>query len=74
MSRSPRITGRDLITALTKAGFVVVRIKGSHHFLRHGDGRETVVPSHSGEIIGPGLLHKILRDCKFCDEDLRKLL
>jgi len=55
MSRAPRITGADLLTALAKAGFNVLRIKGSH-FLRHEDGRSTVVPVHSGEIIGPGLL------------------
>ena len=38
MSRSPRITGTDLIAALSKAGFRVLRVKGSHHFLRHEDG------------------------------------
>jgi predicted RNA binding protein YcfA (HicA-like mRNA interferase family) len=32
--------------------------------LRHPDGRVTVVPVHSGEIIGPGLLGAILRDCE----------
>jgi predicted RNA binding protein YcfA (HicA-like mRNA interferase family) len=60
--------------ALIKAGFVVARVKGSHHFLRHEDGRSTVVPVHSGETLGPGLLHKILRDCQLGIDDLRKLL
>src|SRR5271157_1687259 len=41
---------------------------------RHEDGRSTVVPIHSGETIGPGLLHRILRDCQFSVEDLQKLL
>ncbi len=58
MSRTPRLTGPELITALAKVGFGVLRVKGSHHFLRHQDGRITVVPVHSGEVIGPGLLHK----------------
>jgi predicted RNA binding protein YcfA (HicA-like mRNA interferase family) len=57
MSRSPRITGSELLAALTRAGFTVVRIKGSHHFLRHDDGRITVVPIHSGDTVGQGLLH-----------------
>jgi predicted RNA binding protein YcfA (HicA-like mRNA interferase family) len=74
MSRSPRVTGPDLIAALAKAGFAVVRIRGSHHSLKHEDGRGTVVPAHSGEIIGPGLLHKILRDCQLSVDDMRKLL
>lgn len=64
MSRAPRLTGSDLIAALRKAGFTVKRVKGSHHFLVHEDGRRTVVPRHAGETIGPGLLHKILRDCQ----------
>jgi predicted RNA binding protein YcfA (HicA-like mRNA interferase family) len=39
----------------------VIRVKGSHHYLQHGDGRATVIPVHSGEDIGRGLLAKILR-------------
>ena len=74
MSRSPRITGTDLITAPGKAGFRVLRVKGSHHFLRHEDGRSTVVPVHAGEILGPGLLHKILRDCQMTGDQLSELL
>ncbi len=70
MSRTPRVTGAELTAALANAGFRMLRVKGSHHFLRHQDGRNTVVPSHSGEIIGPGLLHKILRDCQMTAERL----
>ncbi len=74
MAKLPRVTGLKLIAALAKAGFKVARIRGSHHFLRHDDGRATVVPVHRGETIGPGLLLKILRDCKMTREDLEKLL
>ena len=74
MSRLPRITGRSLIAALKRAGFAVIRTKGSHHFLRHPDGRSTVVPVHAGEDIGMGLLSKILRDTELSEEELRKWL
>jgi len=74
MSRNPRLTADDLIAALERVGFRVLRVKGSHHFLRHEDGRSTVVPVHSGEIIGPGLLHKIFRDCHLTADQLSKLL
>jgi predicted RNA binding protein YcfA (HicA-like mRNA interferase family) len=74
MSRSPRVTDDDLIAALERVGFRVLRVKGSHHFLRHEDGRSTVVPVHSGETIGPGLLHRILRDCQLTADQLGKLL
>jgi predicted RNA binding protein YcfA (HicA-like mRNA interferase family) len=74
MSRLPRLTGREIITALGKIGFNVVRIKGSHHILINSDGRRTVVPVHSGEIIGLGLLTQISRDCQVAKSDFEKLL
>ncbi len=69
-----RVRGRDLIRALQRAGFAVIRIKGSHHFLRHADGRATVVPVHAGETIGPGLLSQILRDTELTRAELEALL
>jgi predicted RNA binding protein YcfA (HicA-like mRNA interferase family) len=74
MTTLPSVTGKDLVAALRKAGFDVVRVKGSHHFLRHADGRITVVAVHSGETIGPGLLSKILRDCELTREELHQFL
>jgi predicted RNA binding protein YcfA (HicA-like mRNA interferase family) len=73
MARLPRLTGKEVIAALQGVGFEAVRVKGSHHFLRHSDGRVTVVPVHAGEIIGPGLLAKILRDCDLTREKFLKL-
>jgi predicted RNA binding protein YcfA (HicA-like mRNA interferase family) len=74
MTRLPRCTGKEAVAALTKAGFETARIKGSHHFLRHADGRTTVVPVHAGETLGPGLMSKILRDCELAPEDFARLL
>lgn len=74
MTKLPTLTGEELVVALGKAGFKVVRIRGSHHFMRHADGRTTVVPVHSGEIIGPGLMAKILRDCEMTRAELLLLL
>ena len=59
MTSFPAVKAKDLISALRGAGFVVVRTKGSHHFIRHSDGRATVVPVHAGETLGPGLLASI---------------
>jgi predicted RNA binding protein YcfA (HicA-like mRNA interferase family) len=59
---------------LGKAEFEVVRIKGSHHFLQHSDGRTTVVPVHAGETIGPGLMSKILRDTELSRDEFIELL
>lgn len=73
MTSFPSLTGKDLLLALKKAGFSVVRVRGSHHFVRHPDGRSTVVPIHAGESVGSGLISKILRDCELSREQLQKL-
>lgn len=74
MSKLPMLTGKEIISTLKKAGFVVERQRGSHVFMKHSDGRATVVPVHSGEIIGPGLLSKILRDVEMIKDDFFKIL
>jgi predicted RNA binding protein YcfA (HicA-like mRNA interferase family) len=67
------VKGKDLLAALRRAGFSVIRTKGSHHFVRHQDGRSTVVPVHAGETIGAGLMGSILRDVKLTRDELQKL-
>ena len=62
-----------MIATLKRAGFEVVRIKGSHHFLKHRDGRCTVVPVHAGEIIGIGLMKTILDDAELTAEQFLDL-
>lgn len=74
MTILPSLTGKKVLSILKKAGFEILRIKGSHHFLQHPDGRSTVVPVHAGETIGPGLPAKILRDCDFNREQFQRLL
>jgi predicted RNA binding protein YcfA (HicA-like mRNA interferase family) len=74
MSRLRRVTGRQALKALQRAGFVLIRTKGSHHFMRHPDGRATVVPIHAGETLGPGLFNKILKDAELGRDDFDKLL
>jgi predicted RNA binding protein YcfA (HicA-like mRNA interferase family) len=70
MTRLPRLKGKEIIRILERVGFRAVRTKGSHTFLKHPDGRATVVPVHSGETIGPGLLRVILRDLEMSVDDL----
>ena len=73
MTKLPRLNGREVIKALNEAGFRVIRVRGSHHLLRHVDGRTTTVPVHGSEIIGPGLLSRILRDCEMTREEFGTL-
>jgi len=74
MTRLPRVKAKQVIRALGRAGFAVSRIRGSHHYLHHSDGRATVVPVHASEIIGPGLMAAILRDVEMTSEELLRYL
>ena len=74
MTKLPTITGEELIAALEKAGFYVVRQKGSHVRMKHEDNRVVSIPSHSGKIIGKGLLVKIIRDADLTKDELIELL
>ena len=74
MSTFPAVNGKHLVKVLRRLGFEIVRIKGSHQFLQHSDGRCTVVPIHRGETIGRGLLAQILRDCESTRQELQREL
>ena len=70
MAKLPQINAIKLIKILGKIGFEVIRQEGSHVFLRHKDGRTTVIPNHPGEKIDRGLLNKILKkDIQISRED-----
>jgi len=75
MAKLPQLDGKELIRILEKIGFKAIRQEGSHVFLRHTDGRTTVVPVHAGENLDRGLLNKIIRkDAHISREDFEKLL
>ncbi len=74
MTRLPSLTGEQVVKALGKAGFQALRQKGSHVYLKHPDGRATVVPVHKGETIGRGLVTKIMQDTEPSREEFLKLL
>jgi predicted RNA binding protein YcfA (HicA-like mRNA interferase family) len=74
MSKLPALTGKEIISLLIKVGFIKERQKGSHVFLKHPDGRATVIPIHSSETIGPGLLSKILKDSEMTKEEFLNLI
>jgi len=66
----PVLSGRELIELLKKAGFQVVRQKGSHVSLQK-ENYHTVVPLHDD--LSPGTLLSILKQCGLSKEDLEKL-
>jgi predicted RNA binding protein YcfA (HicA-like mRNA interferase family) len=62
-ARLPAVSGKLVVRALTRAGFIVDRIVGSHHILvRPDDGtRAVTVPCHSSRDLKPGTLRAIIR-------------
>lgn len=70
----PLLTATELIKILNKFEFQIIRQKGSHVYLKHQDGRCTVVPLHPGRDIGRGLLKRILNEAEITREGfLRKI-
>lgn len=71
MPKLPVLSGNDLIRLLKKAGFIVVRQKGSHVSLQK-DNFKTVVPLHPE--LAKGTLMGILNQCGMTKDDLVSLL
>ena len=65
----PLLTAVELIKILSKFGFQSIRQRGSHIYLKHQNGRCTVVPLHSGKEIGRGLLKRILNEAEISREE-----
>ena len=70
----PAVPGTKVVRALERAGFKVTRISGSHHVLRHPDGRTVPIPVHAGRDMPKGTLRNILAIIGMEADELRKLL
>jgi predicted RNA binding protein YcfA (HicA-like mRNA interferase family) len=73
-TRTPVVTGDRIVRILRRLGFRVSTVVGSHHVLRHADGRVTTVPVHRGRTLKRGTLAAILDDAGMSNDDLRRLL
>ena len=72
----PQVSGRHVIRALEKAGFIVRRQKGSHAILVHSKdlSRRAIVPVHGSKDIKPGTLRAILKGANLTIEEFKELL
>ncbi|MBI3755152.1 MAG: type II toxin-antitoxin system HicA family toxin [Deltaproteobacteria bacterium] len=52
------MTGRELIRLLEKDGWVLDRIKGSHHIMIK-ENKTLSVPVHGSKDLGKGILNKL---------------
>lgn len=75
MAKLRLLSAKELTRILEKIGFKFIRQEGSHMFFRHEDGRTTIIPHHTGDDIGRGLLLKIIKkDLKMTREEFEKIL
>lgn len=74
MTEIKPLPAKKVIKVLEKLGFEQLRQKGSHLFMRHPDGRTTIVPIHSKQNIGKGLIRKIINDAKISRDEWMELL
>lgn len=73
MSKLPRISGKEAISALHKAGFNVIRQKGSHIVIKRDKPySQLVIPDHIE--LDTGTLRAIIRQADLSVEDFQKLL
>ncbi|MGB7511236.1 MAG: type II toxin-antitoxin system HicA family toxin [Pelodictyon phaeoclathratiforme] len=73
MSELPRLSGRELLKALGKVGFVLKRQHGSHMILRRDEPwAQTVIPDHKE--LDRGTLRAILRQAEVSVQQLNQLL
>jgi predicted RNA binding protein YcfA (HicA-like mRNA interferase family) len=75
MSRLPDVSGSEILEALQKAAFIILRQKGSHASLEKVDPAgvfPTIVPMHRE--IARGTLHDILKQTGLTRDEPRKLL
>jgi predicted RNA binding protein YcfA (HicA-like mRNA interferase family) len=73
MTKLPQISGRDCGRALEKAGFFLVRQKGSHMVFRRRDPfAQVVVPDHKE--LDRGTLQAIIRQSGISVDEFLKLL
>ncbi len=74
MSKLPSLTPRKIIKVLEKKGFVLDRVKGSHHIYYHPETRRrAVVPLHKKDL-PKGTLLEILKQANISKDELRDLL
>ena len=70
--RRPLHSGADVVKKLERAGWTVARQKGSHVMMIKPDYEYTLsIPQHKE--LGPGLLHKLLRQANLTPQEFKEL-
>jgi predicted RNA binding protein YcfA (HicA-like mRNA interferase family) len=65
------VSGRRICCILESKGWVLVRVRGSHHAFQFPEGSQMIiVPVHGNRDLKMGTQRAIMRDAGLTDEDL----
>ena len=72
--RLPRVSGKQAVEALLRAGLTVHRVRGSHYILKHPEtGRRVTIPYQRREL-ALKTLHSILKQAAISPDEFSKLV
>jgi len=74
MARLPRVTAKEIASALKKLGFSLARHSGSHAIYKNADGLRATIPMHGSTVLHPKIVKTILKDAGLSVGELRDLL
>jgi len=63
LPKLPRLTAQEAEKLLLKAGFNLIRSKGSHRIYMKGDKR-IIVPFHPGRMLHPKVVKQVVESIK----------
>jgi predicted RNA binding protein YcfA (HicA-like mRNA interferase family) len=64
------VTGAEFCRALARNGWLLARIRGSHHTWTKKDQGTVTVPVHAGRDLGRGLLARLLKQSGLTEDDV----
>jgi predicted RNA binding protein YcfA (HicA-like mRNA interferase family) len=70
------LKGRQIVKALQRGGFEIIRVSGSHYVLRRPGvpGSKVIVPIHGARDIPPGTIHSIVKQAGLTVDEFIGLL
>lgn len=69
-----RLSGKEIVRALSRDGWDLDRVSGSHHVMKHADGRQVSVPVHGARPLPAGTLASVCKQAGRTPGELRGLL
>lgn len=64
------VSGKDMCRALEQRGWLLDRIRGSHHIYKNSSGSRVSVPVHGNKSLKPGTQRAIMKDAGLTEAEL----